>query len=101
MTKKPKYHDLSPETMDGILYGLELERRLNNNPEARSRNENYKNSVKSAYAFALSKDKEYIISVLKWHNDAYLIEILKTHEHKDLADRFAHTFWKGYAIEYS
>lgn len=97
--KSPMYHNLAPETIDGLLYEAELRYRLKCNPKLKARNERYRKAVQLGLDFSKTKSKEYLISVLKWHNPAYIVEILQRHNHSDLSSRFAHTFWKGFETD--
>lgn len=87
------------ETIDGIMYGWALESAIRKSPTRQKRNQDYKDAIAKAHAFGKTKSKEYLIYVLKWHNPAYIVEILQSHDYSDIVSRFSYTFWKGFLID--
>lgn len=88
--------NLSDETKDGILFEGRLLAAIARSPARQERNRLYRAKVTIAMVFAKSKTKEYLVSVLMWHNPAYIRHLLENDDFYGLCSRFAYTFWNRF-----
>jgi len=97
------WSELTDETKDGILYGLQLQAALRRNPQLRRRNEQYNEAVRRAKKAAAKMELWEVINALKANCPSYITELLLTEDQRfgmgSLAERYARTFWKDYLEE--
>jgi hypothetical protein len=84
--------------MDALMYEWALRERLRKNPKLQKRQDDYRAARKAAYEYAMARPKDWLVSVLKWRNSAYIVKLLKADTHESLASRFAGTFTEGFKI---
>lgn len=86
------YHGLCEEQIDALI----LEARLRANPAVMARKAEYERKVRNAMAFAKTKKKETLISILKFDHPAYLVDLLRQRSDWDIQERFARTFYRSF-----
>lgn len=74
------------------MFAFALEMKLRANPQVMARRTAYYARVRAARAFARTKSKAFLITILKWHCPAYLEHILMADSEEGIQDRFAYTF---------